>query len=104
MSATVTVQLRQLRETYMHSVNAAIEEGREKLAYQLGARYADEATALLGRNAGAAGSADAPGGSPPPRRGTNLLGRLLHRLDGYTLTVFNPSAHPGLYAASRRDR
>jgi len=48
MSApTLTAQLDELRDTYIYSVNAAIEDGREQLAHQLAARYPDEAIALM---------------------------------------------------------
>ena len=46
-SANVRQCLRELHDTYVWQVNAAIEEGREDLVARLADRYVDEALDLL---------------------------------------------------------
>jgi hypothetical protein len=110
-----------MRTVYAEKINAAVQAGREDLAYELAERtFAEELsgsqagrTHLDGtperRTAGRRTPTRNPGGRPPGQAPTTLgrLGsftrRSLDRFDRYTLDVFNPRPPYGP-AAGTSDR
>ena len=94
--ATADEQIVRMHADYLQKANSLVESGRDDLALELAESFAQES-----------GSARRSAGRRTPTRGQRgrrpeagtRLGRLtrssLHRLDRYTLDVFNPGAPYG---------
>jgi len=96
-------RLVRMRAAYTEKINAAVQADRMDLARELGERtFVDE---LAGAPAGRRSSTRTPGLRPATRlaRIGRATRRSLHRLDRYTVEVFNPG-HPYRPEAGRRDR
>lgn len=85
-------RLVRMQAAYAEKINSAVEADREELAHELERTFAEE---LSGQPAGRRGSDRTRGVRPPTRlaRMGRFTRRSLHRLDRYTLDVFNPG-HP----------
>jgi hypothetical protein len=91
-----------MRAAYTEKINAAVQADRMDLAQELGERtFVDE---LAGVPAGRRSSTRTAGVRPPTRlaRIGRVTRRSLHRLDRYTVDVFNPG-HPYRPEATRPD-
>jgi hypothetical protein len=100
-------RLVRMSAAYTEKVNAAVQAGRESLAYELAERtFAEElgAEAVTGlapvRRPAGRRTARSHGNRPPTALGRmgRLTRRSLDRFDRYTLDVFNPRPPHALYA------
>lgn len=96
-------RLVRMHAAYTEKINSALEAGQDGLAHELAERtFAEELSGLQG---GRRSSTRTPGVRPPTRltRMGRFTRRSLHRLDSYTVDVFNPG-HPYRPDAARPDR